>query len=107
MVRIIFESHDGSEQTTLDVPPEGSVMEAAVSHNIDGILADCGGSMVCGTCHAMVSADWFDKLPEQSEMEQGLLEYVPDPQPYARLCCQLEVSEAIDGIVLRLPESQR
>ncbi|MDX1504626.1 MAG: 2Fe-2S iron-sulfur cluster-binding protein [Spongiibacter sp.] len=107
MVKIVFESHDGSERTELELSPGGSVMEAAAANNIDGILADCGGSMVCGTCHAFVSPEWFEKLPEQSEMESALLEYVPDPRPNARLCCQLEVSDAIDGITFTLPESQR
>jgi 2Fe-2S ferredoxin len=107
MVKIIFESHDGADRTELEVDAGGSVMEAALANNIDGILADCGGSMVCGTCHAFVSPEWFTKLPPQSEMESCLLDFVPDPQDYGRLCCQLEVTEAIDGIVLRLPAQQR
>lgn len=107
MVKIVFVSHDGSDRTELDIEAGGSVMEAAVANNIDGIVADCGGSMVCGTCHAFVSSEWFAKLPPQSEMETCLLEFVPEPQDNGRLCCQLEVSEAIDGIVLQLPAQQR
>ncbi len=106
MVQLRFKTHEG-KQIELDVPAEGTVMEAAVANGVEGILADCGGSMVCGTCHVQVSDEWQKKLPEQCDMETMILENVPDPQPNMRLCCQLEVNEDLDGIELLIPEHQR
>jgi 2Fe-2S ferredoxin len=106
MVRLIFQSADGA-QVTVDAAPGTTVMAAAIAHGIAGIDADCGGSMVCGTCHAMVDAHWQTQLPAQSAMEQELLDYVPEPQPNARLTCQIPVTAALDGITFRLPACQR
>lgn len=105
MVELIFITPDG-DRVLLNVPPEGTVMEAATANNVPGIIADCGGSMVCGTCHALVSEEWQSKLPEQEDMEKEILEFVPDPQPNARLTCQLKVTEALNGIEFQVPESQ-
>ncbi|MBQ0794887.1 2Fe-2S iron-sulfur cluster-binding protein [Zhongshania sp.] len=105
MVKLIFKSHSGDEKT-LQIPEQGSVMEAALANNVAEITADCGGSMVCGTCHVTVDPEWQNTLPEQSSMEKDILEYVPKPQPNSRLSCQIPVTAALDGIVLHLPESQ-
>ncbi|GAB3378774.1 2Fe-2S iron-sulfur cluster-binding protein [Spongiibacter taiwanensis] len=105
MVNVVFRTHSG-EETAVDIPEEGNLMEAAVANNISGIAADCGGSMVCGTCHVMVAPEWQEKLPEQSEMEKDILSYVPEPQPSSRLTCQIPVTAELEGIVLQLPEHQ-
>ncbi len=49
---------------------------------------------------------WVDKVPPVSEIEQDMLECVLDPQPNSRLSCQITVTEDLDGLVVRLPESQ-
>ncbi len=105
MVNVVFKTPAG-EEINLNIPPEGSLMEAAVANSVPGITADCGGSMVCGTCHVTVDAKWQNQLPEQSEMERDILEYVPEPQANTRLTCQIPVTEAIDGIVVNIPDSQ-
>lgn len=105
MVELIFKTPDG-DTVTLNVPAEGTVMDAAVANNVPGIIADCGGSMVCGTCHVTVSEEWQSKLPAQADMEKEILEYVPEPQPNARLTCQLKVTDELNGIELKIPESQ-
>jgi 2Fe-2S ferredoxin len=106
MVRITFITPT-EEEITLDAPLDGSLMEAARAHGVPGILADCGGSMVCGTCHVVVAPEWQEKLPPQSEMERELLEYVPEPQPNTRLTCQIPVTEQLDGLVMHIPALQR
>lgn len=105
MVDIIFKTHSG-EVVSLQAPEQGSLMEAAIANDVPGIIADCGGSMVCGTCHVIVAPEWQEKLPAQSEMEKEILEYVPDPQPNSRLTCQIPVTAALSGIILQIPESQ-
>lgn len=106
MVKITFIT-PSDQAVTVDVPAAGSVMEAARDHDVPGILADCGGSMVCGTCHVVVPQEWEARLPAQSEMEREMLEYVPDPQPHTRLTCQIPVSAELDGLVVRIPAQQR
>ncbi len=83
-----------------------SVMQIAVEHSVPGILADCGGSCSCGTCHAYVDAQWLDKLPPLSESEAFMLEAVPEPREGSRLCCQLPMRAELDGMVVRLPAEQ-
>lgn len=106
MVAITFITPDGDKQT-INAEPGQTVMEAAISADIDGILADCGGSMVCGTCHAFVPPQWQCQLPEQSDMEVELLDYVPEPAPNGRLTCQITVTDALEGITFQLPACQR
>lgn len=106
MVRLVFETPAGA-RIELDVPPQGSVMQAAKANEVPGIDADCNGSMVCGTCHAIVAPEWQSALPAQGEFELQMLEGVPDPQPNTRLTCQIPVSDALEGIVFRVPERQR
>jgi ferredoxin, 2Fe-2S len=106
MVHITFETPAG-DRIELQVNAEGSLMEAARANAVPGILADCGGSMVCGTCHVVVAPEWHDRLPPQSDMEREMLEYVPEPQPNTRLTCQIPVTAALDGLVLRIPALQR
>ena len=54
MPKITFIEFDGTAHE-VDVPAGGSVMEAAVSNNVPGIDADCGGACACTTCHVFVN----------------------------------------------------
>jgi 2Fe-2S ferredoxin len=105
MVRLVFLGSDGN-RVELDVPAQGSIMQAAREHDVPGIDADCGGCMVCGTCHVTVEPQWYAKLPEPTQGERDILEYVREPGPNMRLTCQIPVTEAVDGIVLHVPSSQ-
>ena len=73
---------------------------------IDGVLAECGGSCSCATCHCYVDEAWFEKVGEADGTEKIMLEMAIDPQPTSRLSCQIKVTEELDGLVVRLPESQ-
>jgi ferredoxin, 2Fe-2S len=90
----------------LDVPEGKSVMQAAVDSLIPGIMADCGGSCSCATCHCYVEAVWQDRLPAPGSAEKEMLDCALDPQPNSRLCCQLLMTAQSDGLVIRLPRSQ-
>lgn len=106
MVHLIFIT-PAEERIEIDVPAEGSLMEAAKAHNVPGILADCGGAMACGTCHVMIPPEFHPRLPEQSDIEREMMEYVPEPQPHTRLTCQIPVTEELDGLVMHIPALQR
>ncbi len=105
MPKITYISHDGNEDV-VEAIIGISVMQTALDNNVRGILADCGGSCSCATCHVYVDSAWFDKTGDKSEMEEILLEEVMDPAENSRLSCQIKVSEALDGMVVRLPEKQ-
>ena len=90
----------------IEVESGTSVMQGAVDNMIDGIVAECGGSCSCATCHCYVDEAWVSKIPPASEMEKDMLECVLEPQENSRLSCQIKVTDDLDGLVVRLPESQ-
>lgn len=105
MPRIIFIEHDGTQhiaETETDV----SVMKAAINNMVPGIDADCGGACACATCHVYVDAAWAGRTGVPDEMEQAMLEYVSEPEGSSRLSCQIIVTDAMDGLVVRLPKQQ-
>jgi 2Fe-2S ferredoxin len=106
MAKITYIEHNGTEHV-VDVPNGLTVMEGARDNNIPGIEADCGGACACSTCHVYVHPDWVGKLPEIDPMEEDMLEFAFQPDPKrSRLTCQLKVSDALDGLVVQMPEKQ-
>jgi 2Fe-2S ferredoxin len=105
MPSVKFISHDGVEQE-VHVAAGTSVMHAAVDNGVKGILADCGGACSCATCHCYVDDAWLEKTGAADDVETQMLEFVMDPQPNSRLSCQIIVRDELDGLVIRLPESQ-
>ncbi|RDV06308.1 2Fe-2S ferredoxin [Sphingorhabdus pulchriflava] len=101
-----FTEPDGSLKE-VEANPGDSLMELAKAKGVDGIVAECGGSMVCGTCHVHVAEQWFDRLDPASSMEQDILEFVLYPDPCARLSCQIKLSEQLDGLEIIIPPAQR
>src|ERR1700681_1886589 len=106
MPQVTYVSYDG-KSTTLDVPIGTSVMQAAVLHGVDGIVAECGGSCMCATCHVFVREDQLAKLPEMELGEDAMLDGAASPRrPNSRLSCQLVVTPQMDGLVVDTPETQ-
>jgi 2Fe-2S ferredoxin len=105
MPRITFITHDGNEHV-VDAPCGQTVMQAAVDNLVPGILGQCGGDCTCGTCHCYLGGDWPRRIAPPSDDERAMLDFTLGVQENSRLSCQLLVSEQLDGIVLRLPESQ-
>lgn len=83
-----------------------SLMETALDHGVPGIDGDCGGEAACGTCHLFVEAPWSEKLPAVEPSEETMLNIIDDRATTSRLSCQLRVSAELEGLVVRLPESQ-
>lgn len=86
--------------------PGQSLMQAAVDNMVDGILADCGGSCSCATCHCYIDERYIDKIPAPSATEKSMLDFVIDPNDTSRLSCQVIVTEDLEGMVVTLPRSQ-
>ena len=106
MPRVTYISQDG-KTTTLDIAIGTSVMQAAVFNGVDGIVAECGGSCMCATCHVYVREDLLALTPPMQPDEDAMLEGTASPRrPNSRLSCQLLVSPEMDGLVVYLPETQ-
>ncbi|MEM7059735.1 MAG: 2Fe-2S iron-sulfur cluster-binding protein [Pseudomonadota bacterium] len=106
MPKITFIEFGGAEHT-VDVAEGLTVMEGAVSNNVPGIDADCGGACACSTCHVYVHPDWVGKIPEKDDMEIDMLDFAYEPnEETSRLTCQIKVTADMDGLVLQVPEKQ-
>lgn len=104
MPKVTFIQHDG-ETRTVDVA-NGSAMQAAVAHGVSGIDGDCGGAAACATCHVYVCMDWLHLAGEPGDMETAMLEFAEEVRPNSRLACQIQMTDRLDGLVLRLPAAQ-
>jgi len=104
MPRITYVTKDGVRHE-VDVDKGYSVMEGAINHNIRGIVAECGGACACATCHGYIDDAWLDKLPAMDDMEDSMLDAAFERRHNSRLTCQLEVSDALDGLVVHVAEN--
>jgi ferredoxin, 2Fe-2S len=105
MTMVTFVDSAGRAYPTVAAPGQ-SLMQIALDHDVPGILAECGGSCTCGTCHVYIEAPWNRLLPAPSESESFLLEIVLEPKPFSRLACQLKLNANLDGLIVRLPKEQ-
>jgi 2Fe-2S ferredoxin len=107
MPTITYIEYNGTAHP-VDVPVGRSVMQGAIDNNVPGIDADCGGECACATCHVYVDADWLPQigLPAAGSQEASMLGFAAVAQPDSRLSCQIKVTDALDGLVVRMPEGQ-
>lgn len=105
MVKITYIEASGTAHT-VDAKVGETVMEGATKNGVPGITADCGGSSACGTCRIYVDAAWRDRTGEANPMEREMIEFSDEADPSTRLSCQVKVTEALDGLVVRMPKSQ-
>jgi 2Fe-2S ferredoxin len=105
MPKVTFYEHDGTRHD-VDATSGLSLMRAAVDHNVPGIDADCGGACACATCHVYVEPEWLERSGTRTEMEESMLSFAAVTQDNSRLACQIELSDALDGLSVRLPAGQ-
>lgn len=105
MPKITFIEPGGKEHV-VDAPSGRSLMQAATEKLVPGIVGECGGSCSCGTCHAFIDAPWFARLPAATAQENSMLEGLLEVQTDSRLTCQVEVTDDLEGMVVRLPLTQ-
>ena len=97
--------HTGTSHT-IEAETGKSLMQNALDNMVPGIDADCGGACACGTCHCFVEGDWSQASGAADSMEEAMLGMRPDRTQDSRLSCQIDVTDAHDGMVVRLPEYQ-
>ena len=105
MVKVTFITADGDK-----VAAEGNAgdrllgVAQAAGMPLEGT---CEGQMACSTCHVVIARDWFDKLVPASEDEEDMLDLAAGVTRTSRLSCQIELSDALDGIEVRIPGESR
>ena len=105
MPKMTFIERDGTRRE-VEAPLGLSVLEVAHRHGID-IEGACEGSLACSTCHVIVDAAWFARLATPTEDEEDMLDLAFGLEKTSRLGCQLVMTEALDGLVVRLPAGSR
>jgi 2Fe-2S ferredoxin len=106
MASVTYVEHTGTRHQ-VEVPNGDSVMQGAVNNQLDGIIGECGGALACATCHCYVDAAWIERVGPPSETEMQMLESAASQtKPGSRLSCQIAASDALDGLVVYLPETQ-
>ena len=106
MPRLSFIQCDGTRKD-VEVSVGENAMFGALLNNVQGILGECGGSAVCGTCHVYVDDSCVALLQEMTANEDALLDSTSEPRTEAsRLSCQIVMTSELDGLILRIPNSQ-
>ena len=105
MAKITYIDHAG-ESRTVEAENGSTVMETAIKNSIPGIEAECGGACACATCHVYVDEAWTEIVGKPSPMEEDMLDFGFDVKSNSRLSCQIKVSDALDGLIVRTPERQ-
>lgn len=95
------------DEHDVEVPEGWSLMEGATKNDVPGIDAECMGGCACATCHVYLEPRWIEKLAAPSETEAALLEYAEGVKENSRLSCQIKVVAEMDGMVVRIPQSQK
>ena len=99
--------HPGGKRLEVEVPIGQNLMMAAASHGIEGIVGDCGGAMSCATCYVIVEEPFAALLPAPDDTESQMLDFTAAPrQANSRLSCQIQMSDALHGIAVRIADPQ-
>lgn len=105
MPKVTFIAHNGTRHE-VQAPVGLSLMRAAIDNNVPGIDGDCGGQCACATCHVFVEAPWSGLTGPRTEREDEMLNFAAELRDSSRLACQIELSDALDGLVVTMPEGQ-
>lgn len=105
MAHVTYVAHDGT-RTEVEVELGTTVMQGAVDNSVEGIVAECGGACSCATCHCYIDETWLNTVGAPNQIEREMIQFTLEPRPNSRLSCQITVTEALDGLVVHLPESQ-
>jgi ferredoxin len=105
-MNITFIAANGQEQTQVTASPGDRLLEVAQGAG-QPLEGTCEGAMACSTCHVIIDAAWFDKLPPASEDEEDMLDFAAGVRATSRLACQIRLTKALDGLVVHIPALSR
>jgi ferredoxin len=105
-VKVHFISADGETTQTVDANPGDNLLELAQNAGA-ALEGTCEGQMACSTCHVIIDKAWFDQLPAASEDEEDMLDLASGARRTSRLSCQIDLTQALDGLVVHIPAESR
>ncbi|GBR67514.1 ferredoxin family 2Fe-2S iron-sulfur cluster binding protein [Gluconobacter kanchanaburiensis] len=103
MPKMTFIERDGTRRD-VDAPVGLSVLEIAHKHDLD-LEGACEGSLACATCHVVVDPEWAAKLSAPTDDEEDMLDLAFGLEKTSRLGCQIVMTDALDGLTVRLPKA--
>jgi ferredoxin len=106
MTRVRFVSSDGVRVSEVDARP-GDILLAIAQADGQPLEGTCEGNMACSTCHVIVDAEDFPRLPRASEEEEDMLDLASHVTRHSRLACQIRLTDDLDGLTVRIPTSHR
>jgi len=105
-ITLHFRTADG-EVRTVDARVGDTVMESAIQNDVDEVVAECGGSLICATCHVYLADESVALYDEPDDAELEMLEgTAAERRPNSRLSCQLSVVAGLDGHTIDVPDRQ-
>jgi 2Fe-2S ferredoxin len=103
MPKLTFIEADGTRKTVDAVVGE-SLLTIAHANNVD-LEGACEGSLACSTCHLIVAAEWYGKLPKASPEEEDMLDLAAGLTRTSRLACQVTMEAGLEGLVVSVPKT--
>jgi ferredoxin len=102
MTLVRFISADGNDEMEVLAPAGARLLDVAqeVGQPLEGT---CEGQMACSTCHVLIDAADFARLPRASEEEEDMLDLASHVTRYSRLACQIWLTEALDSLTVHMP----
>lgn len=106
MIHVHFISADGQKSQEVEAESGDCLLDIgqAAGQPLEGT---CEGQMACSTCHVIVDAEWFAKLPRAREEEEDMLDLATGATRTSRLACQIMLNEGLDGLTVRVPPESR
>lgn len=106
MPRITIVDDQGTAHL-IEVQTGQSAMQVALANDINGIVAECGGNCACATCHVYIDEAFLENVPPPLEHEEDMLGFTAaERRPGSRLSCQIILTDAMDGMIIKVPDTQ-
>ncbi len=102
MTHVRFVSADGKRITEADAPPGTRLLDLAQAHD-QPLEGACEGAMACSTCHVLIAAADFDRLPPPAPEEDDMLDFAYGVSRTSRLACQIWLTAELETLEVRLP----
>jgi len=106
MIRVRFVSADGEQVQEVEASDGDNLLDIAQAAG-QPLEGTCEGQMACSTCHVIVDAADFAKLPRASEDEEDMLDLAAATTRYSRLSCQITLKDAFEQLTVRIPAESR
>ena len=102
MTRVRFISADGLTVREVEAAAGERLLWLAQAED-QPLEGTCEGQMACSTCHVIVAAEDFAKLPRATEEEEDLLDLAACVTRHSRLACQIRLDDGLESLTVRIP----